>query len=136
MDAFLDLPHWKDYCRLLDLVDFIVVSRPGFAPERIRKVVPKALFPAERAQPGRVRGDGPRPSERREPRQGGPDRICLRHSTLWLLGGVEASVASRDIRQAVRAHQPVTGLVPRLVEQYISKEGLYRPRRGGKRPER
>jgi len=26
----------------------------------------------------------------------------------------------------------VTGLVPPLVEEYIFKEGLYRPRRGGK----
>ena len=29
-DAFLDLPHWKEFHRLLALVEFIVVSRPGF----------------------------------------------------------------------------------------------------------
>jgi nicotinate-nucleotide adenylyltransferase len=41
VDAFLDLPHWKEYRRLLNLVDFIVVSRPGFDVDEIRKVVPE-----------------------------------------------------------------------------------------------
>ena len=44
VDAFLDLPQWKDYRRLLDLVDFIVVSRPGSASDKIPKVVPEELL--------------------------------------------------------------------------------------------
>jgi nicotinate-nucleotide adenylyltransferase len=136
MDAFLDLPHWKDYRRLLELVDFIVVSRPGFDPGEIRKVVPQELFVAERERPRPVPGTRSGPSDRSGTSRGGPERVCLRHSTVWVLGGVEVSVASRDIRQAVRANRSVTGLVPPLVEQYILKGGLYRPRRGGKHPER
>ena len=116
VDAFLDLPDWKEYRRLLELVNFIVVSRPGFNFARIRSVVPPDLL---------------RPPRGREPR----DTIRLRHTTIQVLQGVDVPVASRDIRQAIRAARPVTGLVPRLVEQYILKEGLYRSRLGGTHPD-
>ena len=108
VDAFLDLPLWKEFRRLLDSVKFIVVSRPGFDANAIRKVVPPDLL-----------------SSRRLPPQAAT--IGLRHGAIHILSGVDAPVASRDIRQAVRARQPLTGLVPPLVEEYILKEGLYRP---------
>jgi nicotinic acid mononucleotide adenylyltransferase len=49
----------------------------------------------------------------------------LRHGAIHLLHNVDAPVASREIRQAVRARKAITGLVPKLVEEYIVKEGLY-----------
>ena len=113
-DAFLDLPHWKEFRRLLDTVEFIVVSRPGFDVEALRRVAPPDLLPT-----------------RRLPQKAGT--IRLRHGAIHLLHGVEAPVASREIRQAVRARQPITGLVPKLVEEYIVKEGLYGPSAGVKR---
>jgi nicotinate-nucleotide adenylyltransferase len=112
VDAFLELPNWKEYRRLLDLVDFIVVSRPGFDANEIRKVV-EAMTPS-----------GGAPNK--------PDTIRLRRSTLHVLRGVRMPVASHDIREAIGAGRSVTGLVPPLVEEYILKEGLYGPRRGGK----
>ncbi len=111
VDAFLDLPHWRDYRRLLDLANFIVVSRPGFSSQDFGKVIPTELIRAG----GRVR----------------PDTLPLRHSTLHILRGVDAPFASRHIREAVRAGRRVTGLVPPLVEEYVRKEGLYRPRKTG-----
>ena len=114
MDAFLDLPHWKDFRRLLDSVRFIVVSRPGFEADALRKVVPAGLLLSRRLAAQ-------------------PETIRLRHGTLHFLYDVATPVASRDIRDAIRAHQPVTGLVPPLVEEYIVREGLYRPRRSGTR---
>jgi nicotinate-nucleotide adenylyltransferase len=113
-DAFLDLPHWKDFRRLLDSVEFIVVSRPGFDVDALRQVPPPDLLPARRL----TQKDG---------------TIRLRHGAIHLLHDVDAPVASRDIRQAVRVHKPVTGLVPALVEEYILKEGLYIPSAGRKR---
>lgn len=107
VDAFLDLPHWKDYRQLLDLADFIVVSRPGYSNSKIEKVVPPAL----------LRGD-PRGLRR--------NTLTLRRSVIHILRGVDVPVASRDIRQAIRAGRPVAGLVPPLVEEYLRKEALYR----------
>jgi len=127
VDAFLELPHWKEYRRLLDLVDFIVVSRPGFDSDEIRKVVAEAVTPSGAAQ------DHPLiPSSPRRGLRGGvakPDTIQLRHSTLHVLRGVHMPVASHAIRKAIGVGQSVTGLVPPLVEEYILKEGLYGPRR-------
>ena len=111
-DAFLDLPHWKEYRCLLETVDFIVVSRPGFSGRAIWKTVPRDLV---RSSPGNVL----------------PERIELKSTNLYVLQGVDVPVASRGIRQAIRAGRRVTGLVPQLVEQYILKEGLYRPARTG-----
>jgi len=108
LDAFLDLPHWKDYRRLFQAMDFIVVSRPGFGSQEILKVVPA---PSGRSA---ISGwaDNPRATNTRK-------------RTVHILRGVHAPVASRDIREAVAARRLVTGLVPPLVEEYIGKEGLY-----------
>ena len=113
VDAFLDLPHWKDFRRLLGLVEFIVVSRPGFDAGDIRKVTPP---------------DG-QPSLRKARKA---ETIRPRHGAIHLLDGVDALVASRDIRQAVQRRKPVTSLVPPLVEEYILKESLYQPGSSGR----
>ncbi len=110
VDAFLDLPHWKEHRRLLDLVDFIVVSRPGFSNSEIAKVVSRSLVRRGEVDLGR-------------------DMIPLRKSTLHILGGVDVPAASHRIRAAFMAQRRVAGLVPPLVEEYILKEGLYRPGR-------
>jgi nicotinate-nucleotide adenylyltransferase len=113
-DAFLDLPHWREFRRLLDSVEFIVVSRPGFDIDALRQVAPTDLLPARRL----ASRDG---------------TIRLRHGAIHLLHDLDAPVASRDIRQAVRIRKPITSLVPKLVEEYILKEGLYGPSAGRKR---
>ena len=106
LDAFLDLRAWKDYRRLFDEVNFIVVSRPGFDIREIREVVPAGMVASTvRQQPG--------------------GELRLRRTHLHVLRGVKSPIASRNIREAVRRQQPITGLVPPLVEQYILKEGLY-----------
>jgi nicotinate-nucleotide adenylyltransferase len=121
VDAFLELPYWKEYRRLLDSVDFIVVSRPGFDANEIRKVVPETMIPS---------GGAPHhPLVPSSASRGLPDVIRLRRSTLHVLRGVHMPVASHAIRKAIGSGRSVTGLVPPLVEEYILKEGLYRPRR-------
>lgn len=107
-DAFLDLPHWKEYRRLLASVDFIVVSRPGSSSRQIRRI----LLPDSplREAPGT-------PAETIRPIR----------AAVHILPGVHAPVASRQIREAVRAGRRVAGLVPPLVEEYLMKVGLYRP---------
>lgn len=115
VDAFLDLPHWKQCSTLLDLADFIVVSRPGSDAGKIWSVLPPGV-----ARPARgVRSRGLASSS----------EIRLRKSTLRILRGVDMRVASRDIREAIRAGRPIGGLVPAVVEEYIRKEGLYRAER-------
>jgi len=111
VDAFLDLREWKNYRRLLDLLNFIVVSRPGHPERAIQNIVPPEML-------------------RRNPRGAEPDVISLRRTSLYILRGINVPVASREIREAARAGRRVAGLVPSLVEEYIRKEGLY----GAKNP--
>ena len=114
VDAFRDLPQWKDHRRLLDSVSFIVVSRPGFALAEIARTIPPDLV---RKLPGRIP----------------PNTLRMRHTSLQVLQDVDIAIASRNIRDAIRAGRRVTGLVPPLVEQYILKEGLYRPAASGRK---
>jgi len=115
MDALLDLPHWKHYRRLLDLVNLIVVSRPGFNAADIWKILPEDIVPAGRRDPE-------------------PKSIRLRSTTLYILRDVDVSAASHRIRAAIQNGgrgaggngRELTGFVPPLVEEYIRKEGLYR----------
>jgi nicotinate-nucleotide adenylyltransferase len=110
VDAFLDLPHWKSHQQLLKLVNFIVVSRPGYANREIGRTVPPNFI-------------------QRNIRNPGSHTLHLRRSAVHILRGIDMPVASSDIRDAVRAGRQVSGLVPRLVEEYIRKEGLYLPAR-------
>lgn len=113
LDAFLDLPNWREYRRLLKLAEFIVVSRPTFDSRHLAEIV-------EEMRRRRIMPDGAR---RLPP-------AALQHA--HVLSGVHVPVASRDIRRAARAGRSLTGLVPRPVEEYIRKEGLYCPGRPGR----
>jgi len=106
MDAFVDLPHWKEPRKLLNLIDFIIVSRPGFRVENILKVIPSRMV-------------------KRSLRRKGKTVIQLQRVQLHILNGVHIPIASHEIRSAIRNRRPVAGLIPPLVEEYIRKEKVY-----------
>jgi nicotinate-nucleotide adenylyltransferase len=110
VDAFLDIPHWKEYETLLNACDFIVISRPGFRLEPLRLVIPPSLV--------------------RKPRNGhaarDPRAIALRRSTVHILDTVRSHVSSTEIRRRRQRGQSIHGLVPMRVEDYILQQGLYR----------
>ena len=106
-DAFADIETWKRYPQVLDLAEFVAVSRPGVPVATLRQQLP-AL------------------KERM--------RLPLRRSDLELRGGrtsiflVDAptsDVSSTEIRQRLRDAQPLTGLVPLAIERHIQQHGLY-----------
>jgi nicotinate-nucleotide adenylyltransferase len=104
-DSFLQLATWRRYEALLDSCDFIVASRPGSSLHELRRVIPPRLL-----RPGR----------------GAPDVLRLRRTSVHLLSTVHSRVSSTEIRRRCRAGRAVRGLVPRLVEEYIRKQALYR----------
>jgi nicotinate-nucleotide adenylyltransferase len=123
VDALLDLPHWKDHQTLLNSVNFIVVSRPGFNAGRIAGVLPQLHDARLGALPGVVGNEKRVPSAQVVSRQ----KIELAHTTIHVLYGLDMDIASTEIRDALRRGQKVPGLVPPVVEKYIMKEELYRP---------
>lgn len=117
-DSFLQIATWKDYQTLLGLCDFVVASRPGFRTDALRQAIPPELL-ADSAQ-GALK-DTPRKGSR------GSRSIALRDSTVHLLDTVASRVSATNVRYRLDRGRSVRGLVPPRVEEYISKQALYRP---------
>jgi nicotinate-nucleotide adenylyltransferase len=110
-DAFAEIATWKRYPAVLDLANFVVVSRPGHALESMKARLP------ELASRMRAASDiDPRPSD-----------IGYRISTpsIYLLETATPDVSSTRVRERLRRGEPITGLVPPLVEAHIHQHALY-----------
>jgi nicotinate-nucleotide adenylyltransferase len=108
-DSFLQIEEWKDYRILLGLCDFVVASRPGFSMSVLREVVPPDLLaPASRQGTPK------------------PNTVALRRTTIYALNSLKCPISATEVRRRVAANAPIRGLVPLRVEEYITKQALYR----------
>ena len=96
-DAFAEIATWSRYPAILDLANFVVVSRPGITLDSLRERVPSA-FTTRPATKTRV--------------------ILVEAGT--------PDVSSTEIRRRARAGESLSGLVPESVAHYIHSHGLYR----------
>ena len=110
-DSFLHIPAWKDYETLLGLCDFIVASRPGFQ--------------CGHAAPGDSAGAVCAAAARRNAPLD-PRAIALRRTTIYVLDTVSSHVSATEVRQRLDHNESIHGLVPPRVEEYITKQALYR----------
>jgi nicotinate-nucleotide adenylyltransferase len=109
-DSFLQLPTWKDYETLLNLCDFIVASRPGFRMDALRLVIPPELLVRHGSAHALL----------------DPHAIALRRTTIYVLDAVSSHVSATEVRRRLKRHESIRGLVPARVEEYITKQALYR----------
>jgi nicotinate-nucleotide adenylyltransferase len=108
-DSFLHLRTWKDYTELLQCCDFVVANRPGFKISRLREVIPAELLVPTAAK------------------EAGNSRVIrLRDTSIYMLETVASHVSATDVRQRIERGRPIRGLVPPRVEEYITKQELYR----------
>jgi nicotinate-nucleotide adenylyltransferase len=103
-DAFAEIATWKRYPAVLDLANFVVVSRPGHDLAGMRARLPDLA--------GRMRAAGDGAADRGTP-------------LIYLLETSTPDVSSTRVRERLRRGEPVTGLVPPLVEAHIHTHGLY-----------
>jgi nicotinate-nucleotide adenylyltransferase len=96
-DAFAEVTTWYDYPRILQLANFVVVSRPG-AP-RVSDLIPNP--------------------QSRIPNPMGPTVLSVEADT--------PDVSSTDIRRRVGAGESIDGLVPSGVAGHIRRHRLYVP---------
>jgi len=102
-DAFCEIETWRDYPQLFTLCDFIVISRPNFDPLRARVLKSEGF--------------------RKEPKED-----CFLHPSghsLYLHGVTPIGISSTEIRRIIKEGRSITYLVPKEVEEYIEKHGLY-----------
>jgi nicotinate-nucleotide adenylyltransferase len=95
-DAFAEIATWSRYPAVLDLANFVVVSRPGITLDSLRERVPSAF-----------------------------DRPSPAHTRVILVEANTPDVSSTDIRRRVRAGEPISSLVPQGVADYIQAHRLY-----------
>lgn len=112
-DAFAEIATWKRYPEVLELANFVVVSRPGHRIEALPSRLP-AL--ADRMRPA---GDALRPGSGQAAADGAKPLI-------FLLQTPTPEVSSTIVRDRLRRGEAITGLVPPLVETHILQHGLYR----------
>ena len=95
-DAFAEIATWSRYPAVLDLANFVVVSRPGITLDSLCERVPSAF--------------SPRPSAK--------TRVIPVETTT-------PDVSSTEIRRRIRAGRTLAGLVPDSVADYIKAHRLY-----------
>ncbi|HUK52730.1 MAG TPA: nicotinate (nicotinamide) nucleotide adenylyltransferase [Candidatus Binatia bacterium] len=117
VDAFLTIGTWHEPEALLESCDFLVVSRPGFRLDELRRALPPGVLPSR----GTPRGTQPRP-----PRGPAPQALRLRRSTVHLISSVHVDISSTEIRRRAARGASIRGMVPPAVEDYICKQALYR----------
>jgi nicotinate-nucleotide adenylyltransferase len=112
LDAFLDFPSWRDPQALLELCQFVVLSRPGLSFRSLSTVrlLPPIPYPSlADLDAGRIsRIDAP---------LGKQGLICLKLPP--------CPISASDIRARIRQGLPVANLLPPSVESYILQHHLY-----------
>jgi nicotinate-nucleotide adenylyltransferase len=102
-DAFSEIATWSRYPAVLDLANFVVVSRPGFTLDSLRNRVPDLAD-----------------------RMTTPDRFHHSAKTrIILLEAPTPDISSTEIRRRVRQHESIAGFVPDAVADYIRTHRLY-----------
>ncbi len=112
LDAFLDFPSWRDPLTLLELCQFVVLSRPGLSFRSLSTVplLPPIPYPSlADLDTGRI--------SRIEAPLGKQRLTCLKLPP--------CPVSASDIRSRIRQGFPVANLLPPSVESYILQHHLY-----------
>ena len=110
-DAFAEIETWYRYPDVLDLANFIVVSRPGSPVKALRDRVP--------ALEGRmIDADETK-------REASSQERAANNQRIFLVNATTPDVSSSDIRQRLMTRHSITGLVPATVERHIAQHGLY-----------
>lgn len=98
-DSFLNLHHWREPQRLLELTEWIVVTRPGYplTPLTEERLAPLHLTAAQRER-------------------------------VHILTDVQEDVSATGLRERLRHGDPCADLLSPSVADYIRKRALYLPR--------
>ncbi len=102
-DAFAEIASWHRYPEVMDLANFVVISRPGHALEDLAERVPDVA--------GRMKAAS----------HGG----TVRDPAIFLLPASTPDVSSTNVRERIRRGESIHGLVPPLVEAHIRQHSLY-----------
>ncbi len=116
-DAFLEISTWKDIPRLFELCRFVVIKRPGATFDKLIRQFESGFI------------EGLTPFEYQLiPRPGstGEAPAISTAAGVYLVEAPSVDISSSEIRALIRRRESIKYLVPPLVDEYISKNRLYR----------
>lgn len=106
-DAFAEIATWKEYERLLNSTNLVVIDRPSINAKRLDEIVHECftgfLYDADQSMWQKEGVDG----------------------RIFHFKTRPVSVSSTQIRRLVQNGAPIKDLVPRCVQQYILAHKLY-----------
>jgi nicotinate-nucleotide adenylyltransferase len=109
VDAFLEIDTWREYKKVLEQCHFIVISRPGYNLNQVKKLLGGNY--AERMvqvlETTKL------------------DKTMLHPYKIFLLSIDALDIASKDIRKKVKMGKSIAGLVVEPVEKYIHQNKIY-----------
>jgi nicotinate-nucleotide adenylyltransferase len=112
IDAFLDIPNWREPERIMSLTNFIVLSRPG---NSFKDLLDSPYLDIKKTGLAGLDRGG------RE-----PCRTALSNSKRVFLAKVTPiGTSSTDIRKSVKKGSSIKYLLPQNVESYIISKSLY-----------
>ncbi|WP_333654074.1 nicotinate-nucleotide adenylyltransferase [Dissulfurispira sp.] len=120
IDAFLDIPNWWQPDVLTGMVDFILVTRPGFdlmdvlKSPYINKGKGSKVNPVRSDASNGVKGQG-------------EEMRLLSGRKALVLQMTPMGISSTEIRRLLREGKSIKYLLPDKVEEYIYQHNLYHP---------
>jgi len=112
IDAFLEIETWKSYEELLEEYFFVVMSRPGFCFDDVKKILE-----------GRYNDRFYELSKEEVIKE----KISSFKIFLLSINGFD--VSSTEVRERIKKGLSIKGLVPETVALYIKKNKLYQKRK-------
>lgn len=109
IDAFLEIDTWRDYKKVMEQCHFIVISRPGYCLDDVRRILDWKYVDSmyELSQYEEIKEDK------------------LNLFKIFLLSIDALDISSTDLRKRVKSRDSIRGLVSKAVGAYIEKYKLY-----------
>jgi nicotinate-nucleotide adenylyltransferase len=114
-DAFAEIETWSRYPQVLEMAQFVVVSRPGHAAPALPSKLPALASRMRTAAAPVSTTVGTAPGL----------KAVLPTLEVLLLDAPTRDVSSTDVRRRLESGGSIAGLVPAAVETYIGQHGLY-----------
>jgi nicotinate-nucleotide adenylyltransferase len=112
-DAFAEIDSWSRYPQVLEMANFVVVSRPGHAALALPSKLP--------ALTARMRGATAHASTT----VATPAGVLPASVEVLLVDAPTRDVSSTEVRRRLESGTSIAGLVPAAVETYIGQHGIY-----------
>ncbi len=114
IDAFLDIPNWWQPERLISMVDFVLMTRPGFDFVDVAESPYIFTPPSLSHLPVRVRT------------QADNFWLLISGKKVFPVEITPLAISSTQIRRLLRDCSSIRYLLPEVVEQYIYEHNLYK----------